>query len=354
MFFRREIVLCRTSIIRWLCCKRFTLVKGLIFVVALSLASSIFFSYHLMFFNFGLVKRQADPPQPIISCRVDSIMPKIQQRLPKDHSSEAGLRIGRKVLIMVETQFSKSGTKITHLLEALRIDFKVETTGKNIPTLTHADKGKFAVIIFENFDAYVRMDNWNRQLLDKYCREYNVGMIVFVPSKEDMDEEVVPGFPLKLQYNLELENYKLTAFSDIWRLTKPGETFKGKLPGSDWTLFHTNHSTYEPLSFSQPATPDGQSTVSSTNKKRVVTVLYDSGQYDGIRRVLYGSCLNFWIHQLIFIDSLSFFSHGKLSITLHRYIQVDVDDIFVGKEGIRMKVVDVEVSFTFYLYCYII
>ena len=66
------------------------------------------------------------------------------------------------------------------MLEAWRIDTKVETIGNNLPTLTHGEKGKFAVIVFENFSTYLALDPWNRQLLDKYCKNFNVGIIAFV------------------------------------------------------------------------------------------------------------------------------------------------------------------------------
>lgn len=40
---------------------------------------------------------------------------------------------------------------------------------------------------------------------------------------------------------------------------------------------------------------------------------------------------------------MSYLSHGKLSTSLQRYIQVDIDDIFVGMKGTRLTPVDVEV-----------
>lgn len=42
------------------------------------------------------------------------------------------------------------------------------------------------------------------------------------------------------------------------------------------------------------------------------------------------------------MDSLSYLSHGQLSLSLERSILVDVDDIFVGEVGTRMKLDDVE------------
>jgi heparan sulfate N-deacetylase/N-sulfotransferase NDST2 len=70
----------------------------------------------------------------------------------------------------------------------------VETIGNNLPTLTHGEKGKFAVIVFENFATYLTMDSWNRQLLDKYCKNFNVGIIGFMqPKGEDLYLENLNG-----------------------------------------------------------------------------------------------------------------------------------------------------------------
>lgn len=70
-----------------------------------------------------------------------------------------------------------------YLFSAFR--FKMEIAGKSLPLLTNLDKGKFAVIVFENFEKYLHMNKWNRELLDKYCREYNVGIIGFMKAQEE-------------------------------------------------------------------------------------------------------------------------------------------------------------------------
>ena len=56
--------------------------------------------------------------------------------------------------------------------------------GKTVPSLTHADRGRFSVIVFERLETYLGLDSWNRQLLDKYCREYDVGVIAFAQPDE--------------------------------------------------------------------------------------------------------------------------------------------------------------------------
>jgi hypothetical protein len=47
---------------------------------------------------------------------------------------------------------------------------------------------------------------------------------------------------------------------------------------------------------------------------------------------------------MLFIDSLSFLSDGVIEKPLQRWFLVDVDDIFVGKTGIRMTKDDAQVS----------
>jgi heparan sulfate N-deacetylase/N-sulfotransferase NDST2 len=70
------------------------------------------------------------------------------------------------------------------------------------------------------------------------------------------------------------------------------------------------------------------------NKTLLATVIQDHGRLDSIQRVIFGSGLRFWLHRLLFLDALSYLSHGQLSLSLDRMILVDVDDIFVGERGL--------------------
>lgn len=50
------------------------------------------------------------------------------------------------------------------------------------------------------------MDKWNRELLDKYCREYSVGIIGFAPpGEESLVGAQLKGFPLFIHTNLRLK-----------------------------------------------------------------------------------------------------------------------------------------------------
>lgn len=85
------------------------------------------------------------------------------------------------VLVFVESQYSQLGQEIVAILESGRFRYRTEISpGKgDMPTLTDKDRGRFTLVIYENILKYVNLDAWNRELLDKYCVEYGVGIIGF-------------------------------------------------------------------------------------------------------------------------------------------------------------------------------
>ncbi|CAH1996483.1 unnamed protein product [Acanthoscelides obtectus] len=299
-----------------------------------------------MSLSFSFIYRNVRP-QPNIRCGVMN-SPRIIQN--HDHKTDARLRSYPKVLVFVETMYSKLGRDIAELLVHTRIKYKIEVTGKSVPVLTNLDKGRYGVIVFENFTKYLNMDNWNRELLDKYCREYSVGVIGFVPSEEETYAGAqLKGFPLFIHSNLKLKNAALNAASQILRLTRAGETVWGELPGNDWTIFQANHSTYEPLEWAtrndfiqRNEFISDNFSLAGVRTPPLTTVIQDHGLFDNIQRVIFGSGLRFWLHRLLFLDSLSYLSHGQLSLSLERKFLVDIDDIFVGESGTRMRPDDVK------------
>lgn len=257
----------------------------------------------------------------------------------RQHRTTTRLRIDPKVLVFVETTYSRLGREIAELFVYNRIKYRLDVAGKSLPVLTNLDKGKFGVIVFENVYKYLHMDKWNRELLDKYCREYEVGIVGFFPATEQrLVNARLKGFPLSVTTGVQLKSAMLNDQSSILRLTKAGDTIWGRLPGDDWTVFFTNHSTYEPLSW---AVNDTKSLVDHYNSSLLTTIIQDHGEYDGIQRIFFGSGLQFWLHRLLMLDSLSYLSHGQLSLNLERMILIDVDDIFVGEKSTRLHTEDV-------------
>jgi heparan sulfate N-deacetylase/N-sulfotransferase NDST2 len=120
--------------------------------------------------------------------------------------------------------------------------------GKSLPLLTNLERGRFAVIIFENLNKYLNMNKWNRELLDKYCREYSVGIIGMIqPNDEKRNGVQLRGFPLQMDTGVAIRDFRLNPLSPILRVTRAGEVQFGNLPGDDWVVFYSNHTSYQPL-----------------------------------------------------------------------------------------------------------
>lgn len=102
----------------------------------------------------------------------------------------------------------------------------MEVAGKSLPVLTNLDKGKYGVIVFENLNKYLQMDKWNRELLDKYCREYSVGIVGFIPhSEETLVGAQLRGFPVYIHTNVKLKvSTSILIFG--WQLVSNGPFIK--------------------------------------------------------------------------------------------------------------------------------
>ncbi|OPJ75762.1 bifunctional heparan sulfate N-deacetylase/N-sulfotransferase 4 isoform B [Patagioenas fasciata monilis] len=249
------------------------------------------------------------------------------------------------VLLFVESQYSQLGQDIIAILESSRFQYHmvIAPAKGDIPPLTDNGRGKYTIVIYENILKYVSMDSWNRELLEKYCVEYSVSIIGFHKANENSSPSTkLKGLPLHLYNNVALKDCVVNPQSPLLRITKAPRVEKGPLPGEDWTVFQFNHSTYQPVLLTELQTSRPPPTA-LPKAALYATVVQDLGLHDGIQRVLFGNNLAFWLHKLIFIDAISFLSGNKLRLSLDRYILVDIDDIFVGKEGTRMNTDDVKV-----------
>ncbi|KAF0027669.1 hypothetical protein F2P81_020410 [Scophthalmus maximus] len=250
------------------------------------------------------------------------------------------------VLVFVESIYSQLGQEIVAILESSRFHYRTEIApGKgDMPTLTEHNRGRYTLIIYENLLKYVNLDAWNRDLLDKYCAEYGVGVIGFYKAHENsLLSAQLKGFPLFLHSHLGLRDYRINPSAPLLYITKPNQVEQGPLPGDDWTVFQSNHSTYEPVLLASTKSSEALAHFGPSHLRALhATVVQDLGLHDGIQRVLFGNNLNYWLHKLVFVDAIAYLTGKRLCLSLDRHILVDVDDIFVGKEGTRMKVSDVE------------
>ena len=243
------------------------------------------------------------------------------------HMKNSKTRSPGKVLLVPKTSYSKAHKTVTEILSAHRIGYKYTVAGKNLPDLIKVTKnlGKYGVIIFDDYRSYLEMDPWNRDILDKYCQSYNVGIIAFIPAEEKPYENVkfvdksrkISDLPL-INTRYDMTSLEVKAKSSLLRLTKSG--ISNKPSNGIWVTLTSNSSNYEAVTLARFNGSHSES-----------TVILDLGKQDKIPKVLFGSGVaKHWLYRLLFLDALQHVSNGLITFPLTRYILVDIDDVFVG------------------------
>lgn len=265
--------------------------------------------------------------------------------------------VRHRVLILSSRPLSFAHDFVT-ILESHRMSYDIHNLNSEsidaLPSLTDREIGNYAVVVFTSFTDYFELSPWRKRIIDGYCRYYGVGMVLFndvkvapprIPSRDYFPFEIYSG---QMQFNL----YHVSANASMLRLVTGNNMLDFEeshmSSGEKWSIFLRQnarlHEHFEIVATSSfhSAIPIDNSMYSSNLKFPVV--LHDLGQLDKIQRIYFGAGLSFWPHKLLFLDALGYMSSGKLAKSLDRWIQVDIDDIFVGRSGIRMKADDVQVT----------
>ena len=281
---------------------------------------------------------------PLHGRTVESVPVHTHQEVPQATIKQQGVKVA---LLFLENDASLIADNITSVLEANRIKYRTAiANGGDIPNLAYKGVGLYSVIIFENIFSYTNLLPLQKDIIDQYCKLYNIGVIAFTPSRDETANysSQVGNFPLYIDQHLSLKDLSLNPASNVFYITRTEATLKGPLPGDDWSVFRTNHTTYQALARAKTGSHEVVNLSKTISPILHITVVHDRGMLDGIQRIFFGSDFRLWLQYLIFLDSIHYLSEGKLGQILDRYILVDVDDIFVGSPGIRMKPEDVEVS----------
>ncbi|XP_022105719.1 bifunctional heparan sulfate N-deacetylase/N-sulfotransferase 4-like [Acanthaster planci] len=320
--------------------------KIMLVLVLLSLLSIWFLSYNMMTPLRGEHDKdlhlKLDPSHPL---GAEERSARHRQGKHTPLADQDDLRVIPSALVITERDDLVFAYNITSALEANHIDYtSVFVKERRWPRLEHKRTGKFAVIIFQSIHSYISLDAFILRTVHEYCKKYNVGIMAFAVVREDDNgyTRQVGQLPVYMDQRLSLKDLTVNlAASDILHITKAGQFINGTLPYNDWTVFRTDHESYKPLVQAKMLSQDSLE-LHSPSEVLHTTVLLDQGLYDGIQRIFIGNNFRFWLHYILFLDSVAFLSHRLLQKSLDRYIQVDIDDIFVGMKGIRMTTDDVE------------
>ncbi|GFR66597.1 bifunctional heparan sulfate N-deacetylase/N-sulfotransferase [Elysia marginata] len=251
----------------------------------------------------------------------------------------------KKVLILVEDTSAPLVLTLGQFFGQQRIDYKTLANKAELPRLTSVEDNspKYSLFVFDDFVSYLSMPESKKRVLDEYCSYYRVGILAMSQSARSGEIELFSDLKLKIQHRMKLQHYKLEPSSPIWRVGKPEAVYQDQLPSQDWSVFTASHPTYRPLAYSTVAADwDGTKTDVNVTKFGCVVAIHDIGMMDKIQKIIIGYDINFWLNSIVGMDAITFLSNGNLGLTLDRYVQVDVDDMFVGKTGIRTHIKDAD------------
>jgi len=291
--------------------------------------------------------------------------------LPFDESTFSSTRLGnrtfqvQKKILLVHKSWIKERSKLSHyvarFLDGLRAPYVVsEVDDRPFLDLKEDLKpdvavGRYSLVIFVDIKTYLELKPNVQQIVRLYCKKFATGLLFFISNHvgaiPEFGIEVIK--PQKEKQTLDVE---VNETSKLLRITRRGgsvlKPYVQKGQGTRWSFLRYDPSVtpYETVEY-----------VVNRNKRRErdleiavtdqATVLLDDGRKDGVKKVFFGGGFPFFLHTMLFMDSLEYLSPVSPTVfSLERYLQIDVDDIFISKTGIRMKKRDVLVSFIPVLY----
>ncbi|XP_047145758.1 bifunctional heparan sulfate N-deacetylase/N-sulfotransferase 4 isoform X2 [Hydra vulgaris] len=294
----------------------------------------------------------------------NSLLMKSKKIMPVMHQYQEDLvsEIIPSVLIFTADHNNKDKAltkKLKFILNSLKISFyfvlwnRPEDDFLTLPRLQDKfGNAAYHTFIFTNHLLYDELDSWTRNIINEHCKLFKVGIIILVEAIKANNNGIsefyqLRSIPVSIKSGvMDLYDFEI-AKSSVYKIVKTGNILKGWTNRNHNSILLTDDPSFEPMAFwkmsinSQREFSDKFQNSSTIHK--VVSILFDKGYNDGISKVLFGASFDTtWLHQLVFVDSLMTLSNGVLGFGIERFIQIDIDDIFVGTTGKKLVKSDIE------------
>ena len=255
----------------------------------------------------------------------------------------SGSPVKPKVLIIATTMASPFVQGVMEVLEYTRMKYDVHLAQNPLLGFNTKANAIYKVVVFQNIETYARMNKGDRDILDTFCKDNHVGIVMFCPPNDRiaLGNNMLPftGEPVKNAHN-----YTIKAKPELLRIMKPDVTFNGSLEGDVWTCFQFTNPTYSAIASIKHKKDD------SDEYSECTSAVYDSGSNDGIRKFIFGNGLQFSFEHILFLDGLSFLTKNVLSTPLERYVNIDVDDTLRVPDDALLYLEDIKVSHVQFYY----
>lgn len=234
-----------------------------------------------------------------------------------------------RILLFSSNPGPAQAKDITDFLVMNRLKYKLAYSGRNLPDLISLNKGiaKYLVIVFQDIRDFYHMEQWNKEVLEKYCRQFKVGILGFLPSGEEevenaaIDETASNGSsPFRVSSHQSIRNPS-TGQHPLLRIIKSNLSISGTQPGNHWVRFDSPGSGV-----------DSVMTALFSDGKEAPIVIEDRGETDNIKKVVIGgsNAMQHWFMKLLFLDSLQYLSSGE--IVLHVDLEAFIEEFGNLKE----------------------
>ena len=239
----------------------------------------------------------------------------------------------------------------TYVVSSLRSPILTRTRSGSADTV-----GRYKIIIVLGF--HVDRDVWN--VIKRYCTAYSARLISITSSidvfseVERTDSSLNPHLRMS-QIHMQVDKVKFlrTTKCKMLSVTKP-DTQWMNLP-DDWvTSFSPDTAWYSSRGCPSSTKLQGgiiqwvdlaEVVLRYSVPPTVSSALIDCGSTDGVRKAFIGLPLSFSLTKLLLLDVIHYLSDGLPILRFYkkRWLQIDVDDVFVAPSGLKMTEEDVEV-----------
>ncbi|KAI6176247.1 [Heparan sulfate]-glucosamine N-sulfotransferase [Aphelenchoides bicaudatus] len=248
---------------------------------------------------------------------------KSDHEVPKQRTTYINENVQQRILLIKDSS-STVHVRILDFLNHFKLPIRTETLNRDSNLLLQLGSvGRFSLVIFSNYAIYERLSTKTRQILHDYAQSFNVGIIHFVSSNECQE---VLCRSRQQAVRLKFKSDSLIPF--VARTNVAIEVDNLDLP--DWNVLWGNDKWTSVLE-----AEDENGDVGSV-------VLHKK---DPFEQVLIGHDLNTWPIHLAFFDTINYFLGDKVTGGLTRYLQIDIDDVFVAQAGTRLVKDDISTLF---------
>ena len=194
--------------------------------------------------------------------------------------------------------------ELKSMFYSLRIELEIGTDYLNID--------KISVIIFKNYNDYLNVFETEFEI---YLAKNKIGLIIFNGLNSGEDIKIT---------ECKLNDKNLDFMNNFLHLTK----FNTESIRVEKQIKHDKK--FEKLFYDEKNLQSKSLLICSINESFIEDLIFIN-KVNNIQHVLVSlySLSDVWLLKLLLVDSIRYLSNGKIETGLKRYIQIDIDDIFL-------------------------